>query len=203
MILSFESKIIVDVERSLKKELLVNLFRFNSNENWKLLYRGSRDGFEASDFHKKCDNKPKTLTIVKSTTGCIFGGYTEVEWYQIDPNQGHYKTDNKSFVFSLVNQENKPIQLNIDQNTAIFCDSKCGPVFGEGYFFIKDFSDEILILERSTSIMNQLNTYRERNFYKMYKPNRPKVRFDSRKNCFAVFGPHLFLVAEIEVFQKL
>ena len=41
---------------------------------WKLLYRGSRDGFSASDFHDKCDEKPRTLTIIKTQSGDILGG---------------------------------------------------------------------------------------------------------------------------------
>jgi hypothetical protein len=31
-----------------------------------LLYRASRDGFSASDFHKACDNKGPTLVIIKN-----------------------------------------------------------------------------------------------------------------------------------------
>ena len=41
-----------------------------------LLYRGSRDGFEASDFHSHCGGKPNTFTIVRSKSGNIFGGFT-------------------------------------------------------------------------------------------------------------------------------
>jgi len=33
---------------------------------WRLLFRASRDGFEAAAFHSKCDNKGPTVTIVKS-----------------------------------------------------------------------------------------------------------------------------------------
>jgi hypothetical protein len=36
-----------------------------------LIYRASRDGFEASQFHAKCDNKPNTLIIIKSTNRAI------------------------------------------------------------------------------------------------------------------------------------
>ncbi len=44
-------------------------------EKWSLLYRGSRDGFRASDFHSQCDKaKGPKLTIIKSTQGFIFGG---------------------------------------------------------------------------------------------------------------------------------
>ena len=44
-----------------------------------LLYRASRDGWGASNFHSCCDNKGPTVTVIKSGN-CIFGGYTEHEW---------------------------------------------------------------------------------------------------------------------------
>jgi len=40
--------------------------------------RGSRDGFKAKTFIDKCSNKGKTVTIVKSLEGKIFGGYTDL-----------------------------------------------------------------------------------------------------------------------------
>ena len=44
-----------------------------------LLYRASRDGWAASNFHSCCDNKGPTVTVIKSGN-YIFGGYTEHEW---------------------------------------------------------------------------------------------------------------------------
>ena len=46
---------------------------------WRLLFRASRDGFAASAFHSKCDNKGPTVTVVKSFAN-IFGGFTEKPW---------------------------------------------------------------------------------------------------------------------------
>ena len=46
---------------------------------WRLLFRASRDGFAASAFHSKCDNKGPTITVVTSG-GNIFGGFTENPW---------------------------------------------------------------------------------------------------------------------------
>ena len=46
---------------------------------WRLLFRASRDGFAASTFHSKCDNKGPTVTVVKSGEN-IFGGFTEKPW---------------------------------------------------------------------------------------------------------------------------
>ena len=49
-------------------------------ETPKLLYRASRDGWDASDFHRICNDKGATVTVVKSSDGYIFGGYTDVAW---------------------------------------------------------------------------------------------------------------------------
>ena len=46
---------------------------------WRLLFQASRDGFAASAFHSKCDNKGPTVTVVKSGAN-IFGGFTEKPW---------------------------------------------------------------------------------------------------------------------------
>lgn len=46
----------------------------------KLIYRGSRDGFLDLNFHYRCDNRGKTLILIKSFNGEIFGGYTDIPW---------------------------------------------------------------------------------------------------------------------------
>jgi len=43
----------------------------------KLLYSAEIDGDNAYNFHNLCDNQSPTLTIVESTDGKIFGGYTQ------------------------------------------------------------------------------------------------------------------------------
>ena len=42
--------------------------------------RGSVDGFNGSVLMDKCLNKGKTITIVKSTEGRVFGGYTDLDF---------------------------------------------------------------------------------------------------------------------------
>ena len=56
---------------------------------WRLLFRASRDGFAAKNFHSKCDNKGPTLTIVKSGSS-IFGGFTEAQWQAPNLPKGNY-----------------------------------------------------------------------------------------------------------------
>jgi hypothetical protein len=37
-----------------------------------LLWRGSRDGFRAADFHGRCDDHARTLALIQDTKGNIF-----------------------------------------------------------------------------------------------------------------------------------
>ncbi len=104
---------------------LISLCEFSNNKYWNLLYRGSRDGFESYKFHEKCDNISNTLVIIKSENGNVFGGYTEQSW------SGHqFKFDPHAFIFSLINENNRPLKLNCSRNKAICCDNKYGPIFG-------------------------------------------------------------------------
>ena len=53
--------------------------RESLGDDYVLLYRPSRDGWSASNFHSCCDNKGPTVTVIKSRN-YIFGGYTEQPW---------------------------------------------------------------------------------------------------------------------------
>ena len=46
---------------------------------WLLCYRQSSDGDHDTEFHKKCDGKQNTVTIVK-VKEFVFGGYTDIHW---------------------------------------------------------------------------------------------------------------------------
>jgi hypothetical protein len=54
-------------------------------KTFKLLWRGSRDGFGAQAFHDRCDGHANTLAIILDTNGNIFGGFTPVEWESRTP----------------------------------------------------------------------------------------------------------------------
>ena len=83
---------------------------FSLDDKWSLLYRATRDGFGAKDFHSKCDNHSNTLTIFKAKQSSnIFGGFTSVEW---DSSNG-WKSDLNAFIFSLTNKDNKPVKMKI------------------------------------------------------------------------------------------
>ena len=107
----------------------------------RLLYRGSRDGFKAEDFHRLCDKKGETLVIIKSTNNYIFGGYTSINWDSTKWNGkcGKYNNARRQgegleFVFTLKNPHGiPPEKFNIKDvwlDHSICCDINLGPIFG-------------------------------------------------------------------------
>eukprot|EP00347_Sterkiella_histriomuscorum_P012775 403367270 len=66
---------------------------------YKLLYCGSRDGFEAQDFHEYCDERGPTMSFILSECGYVFGGYASVPWTSSDNHK--FYSDADAFIFSL------------------------------------------------------------------------------------------------------
>jgi hypothetical protein len=107
-----------------------------------LLWRGSRDGFEAGEFHKRCDRHTNTLTVILDRNGNIFGGFTPVAWEsriwngQYGKNNNCWKEDPRSisFLFTMQNPMGFPprrFALRPEKkNEAIACYAACGPAFG-------------------------------------------------------------------------
>ena len=155
-----------------------------NGRKWSLLYRGSRDGFKARDFHYHCDNKPNTLTIVQSTSGNIFGGFTSAQW----KSNHSWQFDNRAFIYSIVNKENRPLffEHSSTHKNSIFSDLGYGPVFGYGC--------ELVIFNNSNT-----NTNSYSDLGKSY--THPEYPYGSDKAKTILAGTHHFQVEEIEVFQ--
>jgi hypothetical protein len=110
-------------------------------KQFSLLWRGGRDGFEAKEFHRRCDGHSNSLTVILDTKGNIFGGFTPLKWESRVWNGKDEKENNtlkaddsqKSFVFTLKNPHNIPAKrfaLNAEMKwRAIGCNSKRGPNF--------------------------------------------------------------------------
>jgi len=101
------------------------------NKSFSLLWRGSRDGFDAATFHRLCDGKANTVTVIKNTNGFIFGGFTSIPWSSSDDE---YKSDNTAFLYSLNNRSNTPFKLKVKSSQyAVNHSPSYGPSFGGGY----------------------------------------------------------------------
>uniref|UniRef100_U9UKE2 TLDc domain-containing protein n=1 Tax=Rhizophagus irregularis (strain DAOM 181602 / DAOM 197198 / MUCL 43194) TaxID=747089 RepID=U9UKE2_RHIID len=74
---------------------------------FKLILRGSRDGFTTQRFHEICDNQSRTVTIIKVVdSNEILGGYNPIEWKNNYSLRGSYGTTKDSFIFSFVDKNN-------------------------------------------------------------------------------------------------
>ncbi|EGG19890.1 hypothetical protein DFA_06994 [Cavenderia fasciculata] len=72
-----------------------------SKQNYTLLYKGSRDGFDSPAFHRCCNGKGKTITLIKAHDGNVFGGYNSQDWNL----NGSYYGDSSCFIFTIVNKQ--------------------------------------------------------------------------------------------------
>jgi hypothetical protein len=76
---------------------------------FKLLIRGSRDGFSPKKFHEICDNQPNTVTIIKvKYKNEILGGYNQIPWNSdlMMLNDDSSTTTKNNFIFSFKNKDN-------------------------------------------------------------------------------------------------
>ena len=135
--ISKDSKIIRNINdinfifKRLKMVKLNNNNKENININLNLLYRATKDGGMAKDFHSRCDKYNNTLVLVETKKGLRFGGFTTKTWEgeEID------KEDKNAFCFSL---DKMKIYNSIKGKPAIFSSPSSGPTFENCIFEIKD-----------------------------------------------------------------
>ncbi|CAF3237045.1 unnamed protein product [Rotaria sp. Silwood2] len=109
----------------------LNEFYGKPDQQWELIYKASRDGYEAKHFHAKCNGKGPTMTILQSTDKFLFGGYTTVPWSSV----GSVKRDPQAFLFTLTNPHDiSPTKYPIHPdraNDAMYHFESAGPCFGK------------------------------------------------------------------------
>ena len=138
-----------------------------------ILFDSSLNGDSAYEFHKKCDLKYNTISIIETTSGHRFGGYTS-ECFE-SPNEYFDKKDNLSFVFSL---DKMKIYDVIKGKYAISCDKNYGPYFRDDHICIVD---EFLTKESGTCIKGK--------------------GFNTTKNYELNSGKKYFTIKRLQVFQ--
>ncbi len=168
---------------------LMTLCEFKSSKSWNLIYKATIDGFGASDFHQKCDNKKNTFLIIKSLNGNVFGGYTEQSW-----SDHNYKHDKHAFIFSYINKSKVPLKLNcIDPKTAIICNSTKGPIFGNGFdLFIEN--DSNLAVQHESNLQGACYSYIGKTY------THPDYIYRSNEACNFLAGSYRFITSEIEAY---
>jgi hypothetical protein len=158
-----------------------------------LLWRGSRDGFTAQEFHLRCDGRANTLTLIEDTNGNIFGGFTPVKW-ETD-KYGHWKGDDslRSFLFTLRNPHGVPprkFALKEEKKQyAIYCFSSHCAVFG----CAGDYGCDFLVWDNCNKNRNSCTRIGTNWSYRVY----------ANDTAFKYFltGAEKFTVKEMEVFE--
>ena len=164
---------------------------FKGKENdflFKLVYRGTRDGDSAKEFHKRCDKIGQNITFVKTDKDKIFGGFTKCNWeipekylkeMEEDTESGIQKKDKYSFCFTLGSEKNIYEHCEDDEKEAIFCSPKFGPTFCSNIFAI-------------------YNKFLKNGGYSTKKETSC---FDGQSNDYELTGEKDFKIKELEVYE--
>ncbi len=120
------------------------IYRYNRYIRLMLIYRGSRDGHYAKDFHSKCDLIGPNITLIKTKKNYIFGGFTNKGWKHLfkdikkdDPDYGTKYKDDKAFCFSI---NLKKIYKNEKPNeNIIYCNNNYGASFISFFTVFDDY----------------------------------------------------------------
>jgi hypothetical protein len=162
---------------------LLKVCEFSIKDKWTLLYRGTRDGFGADDFHSKCDGHKNTLTILKAHGSSYkFGGFASINWNS--PSRAQFKSDPNAFLFSLTNKDNKPCKMRqIKTNLSICVQSSYGPTFGG--------SPDLHICNNANTTMGSFS-------FLGHSYQHPQL--EQGESFLA--GSDDFLLSEIEVYEK-
>ncbi|KAJ6252098.1 hypothetical protein M0813_14540 [Anaeramoeba flamelloides] len=105
------------------------------NSNLQRRFNSRTDGWDHQTFHEKCDNKGKSIVLIKLNNKSLFGGFAAIDW---DSYGGVKQSEgNKSFLFSLISldpnlKEPKKMPVYKNKFNEIYCSSNNGPIFGWG-----------------------------------------------------------------------
>ena len=178
---TYDSNILMNVEDEVKlKEWLAAVDR---DAEPKMLFRASTNGWDASDFHRCCDGKGATITVVKTTKGYVlFGGYSDVAWQ----NTGSYSASKDAFLFSFKNDAGKDaVRMSVEpghERNAIYNQSDYGPTWGNG-----------CALHIASNANQGDHSYSNFGLGYQFPPGI--------SNCHFLTGERTFQVAEYEVYQ--
>jgi hypothetical protein len=157
------------------------------HQPWRLIYRASEHGFDASDFHRCCDSFAPTVSIIQTDFGNIFGGFTIVPWSSATLRAD--QADPTAFLFTLKNTLNiPPTKCPVAkeyQQCAISHNPTCGPNFGSP----KNEGSDLCLRNKFNDKTNCI-------FF-------PKSYFDPTNQGGLIFAKKYFACKEVEVFTLM
>ena len=181
-----KNKLIIDLTKDLTNSVILENDEitfvkqlFSNNCKFNLIYRATRDGSYPKDFHRQCDDKGPTITLIKTKDNKKFGGYISKDRKFGNENE-KYVQDKNAFIFSINKKKKYPIK---NENTNAFSYSSIrGPNFTVKLGFYKNRDDG--------NFFNPLNAYESETIPDYNSFNN--YEFAGRNN---------FETVEVEVFQ--
>ena len=114
-------------------EIVRNLF--GTVKNLVLLYKASKDGFDAKTFHTKCNNQGATLTVIRADYAAlkyrIAGAYTPISW--TSSNNYINVPQGQAFLFSVTGNNANKYYNNLYPQYSMYDNQNYGPTFGAGH----------------------------------------------------------------------
>ncbi|GBC09332.1 hypothetical protein RclHR1_08780003 [Rhizophagus clarus] len=129
---------IITIEHARLISEWINRLDVNASYEFRLIYRGSVNGFDSLMFRAACQNQARTVTIIKvKNSDEILGGYNPSVWKS---NNSNYDTTYDSFIFSF--NKNQGIENHIlsrvrNSKFAISNHNGRGPSFGDGDLILR------------------------------------------------------------------
>ena len=167
---------------------LVSLCEMSIDSKWNLAYRATEHGFGFDEFHSKCAEQEKCLTIVKSENENVFGGYIDGAWIK----------DNKwiranAYLFSLINKDNNPLKIkcSVPEKAAFGPRDKYIQIYGS--FQVGGGGHDLML-----SADANVNTISSSNLGNSY--NHPYYALGSTEAREFLAGSNRFKTLEIEIY---
>ncbi len=133
----------------------IYLQRVLNNLELTLLYRGSRDGWEAVDFHSRCDDKGPTIILLQILNGDCIGGFTNVSWSYYNYTDKRNHLDNSAFLFNLTRK--RQFYNKLQNYRPIKNHRNFGPIFGvTDFMIIPPFNSGYALHTRTNKIYFQI-----------------------------------------------
>jgi hypothetical protein len=104
----------------------------NTNVDLQCVYKASKDGWSAIDFHKSCDGRGSGLVVALTTSGKKFGGFNPLGWQSSDD----YGNTNSAFLWFEKGGKGIKCPVLPGGNAAIFDFGTGGPQFGASELII-------------------------------------------------------------------
>ena len=110
-----ESTILTDEEQTIFRDLWIDNHKLFVDNEWKLIHKGSTNGFDEGIFRDRVNGLPQIIFLVELRNGNVFGGYTKTGWSK-SQYSGH-SADKDAFVFQIRSTKGyKPFISNVKQD---------------------------------------------------------------------------------------